>query len=866
MPIARRIGVEEELHLVECGAARLAPLAPQVLHGLPETGFTAELQRSTVETNTEVCASLDELRRALLDRRAPVIEAAARLGLGVIASGTAPVDNAVDLDVSNAGRFVRMQQDYRRLVDEHLVCGAQVHVDVEDRDLAVRVLPRLERALPVLLALSASSPFWRGRDSGYASSRATVWQRWPTAGRAPAVSSYADYMALVEMLVDSGTVSDAKMMYFDVRPSVHLDTLELRVCDACPVVDDVVLVAALFRAAVERAVADERAGAEPPQVPTMAYRSAMWRAARSGTADSLPRGLPDMTPVPASEAVASLLAWLRPQLEEAGDWTTVEELAGAALARGTSADRQRACHAQRGSLADVVALLVAETAGGGDPAPAAGAAGLRLADHYGPDTNDEAVGPQGRPRPGYLPVATAWERLGPRRVEQREQALSRAATALGLSFRVEGELRPFPVDGFPRVISSHEWHTLAAGLTQRARALEAYLRDVYGEASILRDGAIPPTAVQRCGGWRPEARLLPDGAVRAPVMGFDLVRDGLGGWRVLEDNVRVPSGVAYAIAVARISRAAEPALRPPVALRDPDAVPALIAATLRAASPRKDPADPVVALLSEGSDNSAWFEHRLIAEEAGFLLARPDDVAVRDRQVVVRDQRVDVVYLRLESELVDLVDSSGRRIGRDLFQAACQGGVAVVNAPGNGVADDKELYCYVPEMITYYLGERPLLGQVATYRCADPEERAMVLDRLSELVTKPVGGYGGDGVLIGPRATPSELELRRRQIADDPEGWVAQETVALSTVPTLEQGRLQPRHVDLRAFVYLTSPGPGDAELAPVALTRVAPAGSMVVNSSRGGGAKDTWILADLDRSTGPAGPAEREGYVRHRR
>lgn len=839
-----------------------------MLHGLPDNGFVAELQRTTVETNTEVCASLDELRGALVDRRTAVIESAARLGLGVISSGTAPVDDAIDLDLSGAGRFVRMQQDYRRLVDEHLVCGAQVHVDVADRDLAVRVLPRLERALPVLLALSASSPFWGGRDSGYASTRATVWQRWPTAGRAPAVASYADYLALVEMMVESGTVSDAQMMYFDIRPSPHLGTLELRACDACPVVDDVVLIAALFRAAVERAIADEQAGVEPPQVRTMAYRSAMWRAARSGTAGLLPRGLPDMTPVPASEAVASLLERLRPALEEAGDWETVEELARASLARGTSADRQRARHAQRGSLVDVVALLVAETAGDGGPASATSDAGFRLSANPRPGAYDEAVGPQGRPRQGYFSVATAWRQLGPQQLAEREEALSRAATELGLAFRVDGKLRPFPVDGFPRVISSHEWRTLATGLTQRARAIEAFLRDVYGEAAILRDGAIPAAAVERCGGRRPEARLLPDGALRAPVMGFDLVRDSLGGWRVLEDNVRVPSGVAYAIAIARVSRGAEPALRPPDALLDPNGIPALIAATLRAASTPKDREDPVVALLSEGSDNSAWFEHRLIAEEAGLLLARPDEVAVRDRQVFVRDQRVDVVYLRLESELVDLVDSSRRRIGCDLFQAACEGGVAVVNAPGNGVADDKELYCYVPEMITYYLGERPLLGQVATYRCADPEERTMVLDRLPQLVTKPVGGYGGDGVLIGPSATPAELEMRRRQIADDPEGWVAQETVALSTVPTLEQGRLEPRHVDLRAFVYLTGPGPGEAELAPVALTRVAPAGSMVVNSSRGGGAKDTWILADRDRSTEPAStePGEREGYVRHRR
>jgi carboxylate-amine ligase len=182
-----------------------------------------------------------------------------------------------------------------------------------------------------------------------------------------------------------------------------------------------------------------------------------------------------------------------------------------------------------------------------------------------------------------------------------------------------------------------------------------------------------------------------------------------------------------------------------------------------------------------------------------------------------------------------------------VFEAAQQGQVVVVNAPGNGIADDKAMYCYVPDLIAYYLAERPLIASVPTYRCTDPKECAAVLDRLDELVTKPVGGYGGSGVLIGPEASAAELGRRREEIAGDPAAWVAQEVVALSTLPTLVDGRLEPRHVDLRAFVYLTGPGPGEAELAGLALTRVAPAGSMVVNSSRGGGAKDTWILVDPD-------------------
>ncbi|GAC1367097.1 MAG: hypothetical protein NVSMB32_11940 [Actinomycetota bacterium] len=255
--------------------------------------------------------------------------------------------------------------------------------------------------------------------------------------------------------------------------------------------------------------------------------------------------------------------------------------------------------------------------------------------------------------------------------------------------------------------------------------------------------------------------------------------------------------------------------------------------------------DPVVALVSEGAGNSGWFEHRLLAEEAGLLLANPSNLEVGEGRVRVRGQPVDVLYLRLEVELIDLSDGEGRPIGAQIMEVACRGGVALVNAPGNGIADDKAAYCHVPDLITYYLGERPLLAQVPTYRCADPSERVLVLERLDELVTKPVGGYGGTGVLIGPDATAAQLRRRHREIVAQPAGWVAQETVALSTVPTLVDGHLEPRHVDLRAFVYLTGTGPGEAELADLALTRVAPAGTMVVNSSRGGGAKDTWILAD---------------------
>jgi carboxylate-amine ligase len=294
-----------------------------------------------------------------------------------------------------------------------------------------------------------------------------------------------------------------------------------------------------------------------------------------------------------------------------------------------------------------------------------------------------------------------------------------------------------------------------------------------------------------------------------------------------------------------------PELYDRVPIRRADDALELIGRTLRGCSPVPD---ATVALLSEGADNSGWYEHRLIAEEVGLVLAQPDDVEVKGGRVVIGGRPVDVVYLRLDGELVDVVDSIGRPVGAQVFEVAQQGKVVVVNAPGNGIADDKAMYCYVPDMIAYYLHERPLIAPVPTYRCSDPTECAVVLDRLDEVVTKPVGGYGGSGVLIGPEADSSELARRRQEIGDDPGAWVAQEVVALSTLPTLVDGRLEPRHVDLRAFVYLTGPGVGEAELAGLALTRVAPAGSMVVNSSRGGGAKDTWILLDPDDPDDPSG------------
>jgi carboxylate-amine ligase len=830
------LGVEEELHLIDLTSYRLAGRAPALLAQLPSGSFSSELQRTTVETNTAVCTSLSELRAEIVQLRQQVVTVASAEGLGIAAVGTVPLSSADDFELTSSGRFARMQEDYRLLVDEQLICGTQVHVGVENRDLAVQAAQHLSPDLPLLLALSASSPLWHGSDTGYASIRTIIWQRWPTSGVTGPMSSAADYDDLLTDLISSGVIADTKMAYFDVRPSSHVPTLELRVCDAMPLVDDAILIAGLFRALVARALAAVEAGRPAAPVALPLHRAAMWRAARSGLTGQLLDSGPRPQPKPAAEVIGDLLTRLRPQLEELGDWDTVAELAQATLARGNSADRQRAALAERGRLADVVLQVVAETQDTAAPP-------IRVAStevDYPWTAADEAFTDNSVVRPMYREMFAAIDRIGSTVLTERLDERDRWSVGAGMTFGVHNEQQAFSVDLVPRVIPAHEWQTLERGLSQRARTLEMFLRDVYGAGEVVRDGVLPAAAVYGSPGWREEGRLLPRGAVRAAVLGFDLVRDDTAGWRVLEDNARVPSGAGYALAVRQLIDAVMPDLPRPPDLLASHTAPGLLRKTLAMGSAVDN---PVIALLSDGAGNSAWFEHRLLAERAGFLLAQPGDMAVEGGAVTVLGRRADVLYLRLDVELADLRDATGREIGADLVQAAARGAVTLANAPGNGVADDKAMYCWVPDLIAYYLGERPLLDPVPTYRCGDPDELAAVLPRLETLVTKPVDGYGGGGVLIGPHATELEIAQRRKEISADPSRWIAQEVVNLSTHPTLTENGIEPRHVDLRAFVYLSGTGPEDAHLADLALTRVAPAGSMVVNSSRGGGAKDTWIL-----------------------
>ncbi|WP_219470925.1 carboxylate-amine ligase [Nonomuraea rhizosphaerae] len=356
------LGVEEEFHIVDARTRHLVCRSQLLLDTLPEDRFAEELQRSTVESNTKPFANLEDLAGDLRVLRETVIKAAGELGLGIVAAGSAPLADLQAMKVSPDPRYEQMLDDYQLLTREQLICGTQVHAEVADRDLAIAVAHRLGPWLAPLVALSASSPFWLGADTGYASYRTLVWQRWPTAGPMARFGSAKEYEQMIRNLIRTGVITDPGMIYFDVRPSAHVPTVELRVCDSCPRVEDIVLIAGLFRALVTRELAEiERdPGREVLLDPV---RAATWQAARSGMEGELVDPV-EGVPRPAAEVVRRMVDGLRPQLEETGDWALVSELAQDVIRGGSSAARQRQAFARRGNLADVVDLLLDETRSG----------------------------------------------------------------------------------------------------------------------------------------------------------------------------------------------------------------------------------------------------------------------------------------------------------------------------------------------------------------------------------------------------------------------------------------------------------------------------------------------------------------------
>jgi glutamate---cysteine ligase / carboxylate-amine ligase len=353
------VGVEEEFHIVDLATRRLTGQADRLMGQLPADRFSWEMQRSVVEANSRPWASLAELAEDIAGLRQAATAAAEPFGLGIVAAGTVPLADPGTLQVTADPRYEHIRGEYRMLVREQLICSTQVHVDVDDRDLAIAVGRRVAPWLPALLALSASSPFWLGTDTGYASYRTLIWRRWPTAGALPGFGSAAEYDQAVADLVRSGVIADAGMIYFDVRPSAHLPTLELRICDSCPALEDVVLLAGLFRALVIREAAAEHEGRPPVSVRPGLLEAATWRAAQAGLQGHLVDPV-TADPVPASRLIGQLLTGLRPALESTGDWELVSQLARSAMARGSSAARQRAARGS-GGLRRVVDTLIAET-------------------------------------------------------------------------------------------------------------------------------------------------------------------------------------------------------------------------------------------------------------------------------------------------------------------------------------------------------------------------------------------------------------------------------------------------------------------------------------------------------------------------
>jgi carboxylate-amine ligase len=368
------MGVEEEFHVVDVESRMLVARAHEVLDRLPQCGFVTEFLQSVVESNSGVHASLDTLHKDLTSSRQTLSEAAAGLGLALVAAGTAPLARVGAVDATPHPRYLHMADEYRVVADEQLICGVQFHVDVPDRDTAVRAMCRLSPWLPTLLALSASSPFWVGRDTGYASWRTMLWQRWPTSGPAGCFESAADYDEAVTGLVRSGVISDAGMVYYDIRPSAHQQTLELRICDACPRVETVVMIAGLFRAMVADACDavrqdDGDCGHPRPQW----LRAMTWRAARSGLSGELVDPSSGLA-APARDVVRTMLTRLRPTLEEFGDWDFVSQAAAETLNRGDTAHQLRRIAAGAG-LAAAVDYLVARTRAhpaSGTPVPTPG--------------------------------------------------------------------------------------------------------------------------------------------------------------------------------------------------------------------------------------------------------------------------------------------------------------------------------------------------------------------------------------------------------------------------------------------------------------------------------------------------------------
>ena len=453
---------------------------------------------------------------------------------------------------------------------------------------------------------------------------------------------------------------------------------------------------------------------------------------------------------------------------------------------------------------------------------------------------DEALEPDGSARPIYEELLTTLEEMN---LAGLAGAVDHEAGNLGVSFRVDGEIELFQVDPVPRLIEADQWDRLARGLVQRTRALDLFVADAYGERAIVEAGVVPARALESCDHLEPRLASLPPAPVRIAVAGLDVVRDAEGRFRVLEDNVRTPSGLCYALAAREaVNRHLPDRLTD---LRRPFYTALEMLGRAVAAAAPADIDEPSIVLLSDGPSNSAWYEHERLAMALGVPAVALADLSVRGDRLLARVgstlRPVDVVYRRTDEDR--LTDEGGTLtdIGAVLIEPLRAGTLSVVNGFGTGVADDKLLHAYVEDMVSFYLGEKPLLDSVRTYDLGQPDKLEMALDRIGELVIKPRTGHGGHGVIVAPHARPEDVRRTAEEVRADPASFIAQEMVMLSRHPTVVDGRLEARHVDLRPFVFLS---PAGAEVADGGLTRVAlERDALVVNSSQRGGGKDTWVL-----------------------
>ena len=482
------------------------------------------------------------------------------------------------------------------------------------------------------------------------------------------------------------------------------------------------------------------------------------------------------------------------------------------------------------------------------PPPSQTAASLFA--HYELDSSfDEMFAPGHAPRDAYRLLFDRLLELPATEWRHRQQAADRAFLNQGVTFTVygndEGTERIFPYDILPRIITGAEWSVVERGLAQRLLALNLFLKDIYHEGRILAEGIVPRELVYSCPHYRREmcgVRVRRDTYVS--VAGTDLVRVEDGGFAVLEDNLRVPSGVSYMLANRQVMKRVFPGLFSRYRVRPIDHYGQQLLGTLRALAPR--PNDPTIVVLTPGVHNSAYFEHTFLARQMGVELVEGRDLFVHDNVVYMRTtggpRRVDVIYRRVDDDFLDpLAFRRDSQLGvAGLFNAYRAGNVSLANAVGTGVADDKAVYAYVPQMIRFYLQQDAILPNIETFLLHDATHRQHVLDNLESLVVKAVGESGGYGMLIGPHSTKAERSEFRARIEANPRNYIAQPTLALSRVPCLFDDGVQGRHVDLRPYVLFS----GQATTVPGGLTRVAlRRGSLVVNSSQGGGSKDTWVL-----------------------